>query len=441
MPKCLGCNAKGMLLKLNANGLCADCVLAATNRQLSEATARCEELQKKYDALNASITPEMLAAKSISDLEAERKEKLEAINALENSLVHLRNQLLVAEQAVEMESFGLYQPRYALASSAAYKERLDDVRALQKELIRKKTACVCGTTWTVNGSKVDGQRQTNHTIKLFLRAFNAECDIAISDVKFSNFERCEERIRRAFESINELGRVNNIHLSTQYCQAKFDELHLVHEYALKKQEEKEAQAEIRRQQREQAKLDKEIVEARKAAEKELKHFENALSSLNAQLLSCSDPEQRAALESRRSELVDGIDAVNAKLEDIDYRETNQRAGYVYIISNIGAFGDGIYKIGMTRRLDPMERIDELGDASVPFAFDVHAMIFSADAPALESALHRAFDDRRVNKVNLRREYFRVSLDEIKAVVRDHHDQTVEFIDVPAAEQYRISAKL
>ena len=118
-----------------------------------------------------------------------------------------------------------------------------------------------------------------------------------------------------------------------------------------------------------------------------------------------------------------------------------KAGYVYIISNIGAFGENIYKIGMTRRLDPQERIDELGDASVPFNFDVHAMIFSDDAPALEAALHKAFENRKLNMVNKRREFFSVTLDEIKDVVRKNFDKTVEFVDIPDAEQYRVSQKM
>lgn len=126
---------------------------------------------------------------------------------------------------------------------------------------------------------------------------------------------------------------------------------------------------------------------------------------------------------------------------MDYREANKRAGYVYVISNIGAFGENVYKIGMTRRLDPMDRVDELGDASVPFNFDVHAMIFTDDAPTLEAALHRAFEDRKLNMVNQRREFFNVTLDEIKAVVRANYDKTVEFVDIPSAEQYRVSLKM
>ena len=133
--------------------------------------------------------------------------------------------------------------------------------------------------------------------------------------------------------------------------------------------------------------------------------------------------------------------IHTKIKDIDYREANQKAGYVYVISNIGSFGEGIYKIGMTRRLDPQDRVDELGDASVPFDFDVHAMIFSDDAPRLEAALHNAFADRKLNFVNQRREFFRVSLDEIKKVVKENYDRSVEFVELAPAEQYRESIKL
>lgn len=154
----------------------------------------------------------------------------------------------------------------------------------------------------------------------------------------------------------------------------------------------------------------------------------------------ADPDNTALLD-KKEELEKNLEDIEKAIKDVDYREANQRAGYVYIISNIGAFGENVYKIGMTRRLDPQDRVDELGDASVPFNFDVHAMIFSDDAPALENALHKAFEDRKLNMVNQRREFFNVTLDEIKEVVKKNFDKTVEFIDVPDAEQYRVSQKI
>ena len=144
---------------------------------------------------------------------------------------------------------------------------------------------------------------------------------------------------------------------------------------------------------------------------------------------------------KKQEIESHITELDVAIKDIDYREANKRAGYVYIISNVGSFGEDIYKIGMTRRLDPMERVDELGDASVPFKFDVHAMIFSDDAPQLEAALHRAFENKKVNMINNRREFFRVTLEEIEEVVRSNYDKTVDFVKIPQAEQYRESLKI
>ncbi|MDE6056341.1 MAG: GIY-YIG nuclease family protein, partial [Lachnospiraceae bacterium] len=171
---------------------------------------------------------------------------------------------------------------------------------------------------------------------------------------------------------------------------------------------------------------------------EQSHYQTAYERIQRQLQ--NDPNNKDLLQ-KKAELEEHLSDIDTALNDIDYRQANMKAGYVYVISNIGAFGKDVYKIGMTRRLDPQDRIDELGNASVPFNFDVHAMIFSDDAPALEAALHRAFEDQKLNMVNHRREFFHVSLDEIKKVIKDNFDKTVEFIDVPDAEQYRISLRM
>ena len=192
--------------------------------------------------------------------------------------------------------------------------------------------------------------------------------------------------------------------------------------------------------REEAKLAKEIEEERKKLEKEQKHYQNALKKIIEQLKDARD-EDRAAIEEKKEEIETQLQKIDSDFKNVDYREANQRAGYVYVISNIGAFGENVYKIGMTRRLDPMDRVDELGDASVPFDFDVHAMIFSDDAPKLEAALHKAFASRKLNFVNQRREFFNVTLDEIKQVVKENFDKSVEFIDLAPAEQYRESLLL
>ena len=215
-------------------------------------------------------------------------------------------------------------------------------------------------------------------------------------------------------------------------------MHLAFEYQCKKQQEKEDLKAVRAEQREQARIQKELDEQRRKIEKEHTHYQTAYEKLKSQLL--KNPND-ADLIKKREEIENQLSDIDNALSNIDYRQANMKAGYVYVISNIGSFGENIYKIGMTRRLDPQDRVDELGDASVPFKFDVHAMIFSDDAPALEAALHRAFEDKKVNMVNHRREFFHVTLDEIKEVVKNNFDKTVEFIDVADAEQYRISQRM
>ena len=327
---------------------------------------------------------------------------------------------------------------YDFASSEEYKEKLEEIRSQQKEMIRNKTAATCSTKWTVDGSEAKGRKVTNDNIKMLLRCFNTDCENAIDRVKYNNIESMRARINKSYESLNKLGISNKITISPVYLRLKLDELSLAIEYAIKKQDEKEEQKRIRQEMREQAKLEKELEEARKNIDKEKKHYSNALDKLNSQLEGDLSDDQKNDLLEKKAEIEGQLSNLQKALDDVDYREANQKAGYVYIISNIGAFGENVYKIGMTRRLDPMERVDELGDASVPFNFDVHAMIFSEDAPKLEAALHRAFEDRKLNMVNTRREFFHVTLDEIESVVKANYDKTVEFIKIPPAEQYRQS---
>jgi hypothetical protein len=252
----------------------------------------------------------------------------------------------------------------------------------------------------------------------------------------------QKRIEKTFASLNKINETNQVALTREFLQLKLEELKLSHEYQVKKQEEKEEQKRIREELREQAKLQKELEEARKNIDKDLKHFTNALNLILSQLENneLSD-EKRNDLLTKKLELENQIGELNKNLADIDYRQANQRAGYVYVISNIGAFGENVFKIGMTRRLEPQDRVDELGDASVPFNFDVHAMIFAEDAPKLENALHKAFDNRKLNMINQRKEFFNVTLEEIEEVVKLNFDKTIEFKRLPEAAQYRESLKI
>lgn len=400
--------------------------------------------KKEIERLKAQMSPEVL---KMADLSKEIEEATRQLEQLQDEIVEAyfkvneaRKQLIETDEAALLQSFGIYTPHYMYTTSDEYKEELKRVRDQQKDLIKSGYAVTGNDKWQVNGSAAKGKKMVKDMQKLLLRAYNAECDDAVEHVKFNNIEACEKKIYASAEAISKLGELMGIFIAPAYVSLKIGELRLMHEYQVKKQEEKEEAKEARQRQREEAKAQKELEEAKRKLEKEQSHYENALSRLNAQIEAAGEAE-RADLESKRNELLEKLESIESNIKQVDYRAANQRAGYVYIISNIGAFGENVYKIGMTRRLDPMERVDELGDASVPFNFDVHAMIFTEDAPGLEAALHNAFADRKVNFVNHRREFFRVSLAEIKEVVRKNYDKTVEFVDVPPAEQYRESLRL
>lgn len=389
--------------------------------------------------LKAQMTPEQI---QLADITGELERARAQLRAIQQSLLQAQNelaakkaQIIETDEAILMQSFGFYTPHYSCSSSEQYQYRLKAIRDMQKDMIKEGSAVSGNMNWQVNGSAASGRKMVADMQKLLLRAYNAECDDAIEHVKFNNIESCQKKITASAEAISKLGSMMSIAISPRYVSLKISELNLMHEYQMKKQDEKEEQKRLREELREQAKLQKKIENARKEIEKEQTHYQNALKKLDMQLASAGEAEKELLAE-KRAEITAQLSELDKAIKDVDYRAANQKAGYVYVISNIGAFGEGVYKIGMTRRLDPTERIEELGDASVPFDFDIHAMIFTEDAPKLEAALHKAFEDRRVNMVNARREFFRVSLDEIKSVIRQNFDKTVEFVDIPDAEQYR-----
>ncbi len=266
-----------------------------------------------------------------------------------------------------------------------------------------------------------------------LRAFNSECDSAVLKVKWNNVFNLEERIQRAFNAINKLGTIHNIEIEQEYLELKLDELHLAHEYEEKLYEEKEEQRRIKEQMREEEKVRREIEKVKKDAEDEKKRYQEALIEAKKQLEKAKG-EEFEKLNNRIMLLQGQLNDAKQKKERALSRAQLTKSGHVYILSNIGSFGKGIYKIGLTRRLEPMDRVKELGDASVPFSFDVHAMIYSENAPELETGLHQIFNNYRVNMINNRKEFFRVSLDDIeKAVVARNNE--IEFTKSAEAKEY------
>ncbi|MDO6452597.1 DUF4041 domain-containing protein [Neptunomonas phycophila] len=341
----------------------------------------------------------------------------------------------IYDEEIEMAELGFYKPHFDFDTSENYKEAISQVKKEQKDLISSKQAIYCNTKWAVEGSKAKGRTMTNRAIKLTARAFNNECDAAISNTRWNNVARMEQRIEKAYDAINKMNESTAVVISREYFQLKLKELRLAYEYAEKKQQEKEEQREIKQQIREEAKLEQEKEKALKEEENYNKLLDKAKKDAEK-----ATGDKLDSLKEKIVQLRQDLQEAHEKSERAKSMAEQTKRGHVYVISNIGSFGKDVYKIGMTRRLEPLDRVKELGDASVPFAFDVHAMIHSEDAPALECSLHRRFDQLRLNLVNARKEFFRVTLSDIEQEVRKISPDA-EFIETAQARDYRESQSI
>jgi hypothetical protein len=371
----------------------------------------------------------------LSDLKSETQELNTKFVDAKAIFKELKRETKIYQNDLEFIELGIYEPIFDLETSEKYKEKITEIVNRQKQLIKGGNACICETEWVVGNSRKQGEIMTRRYINLTLRAFNGECDALISKVRWNNIKRFEERIRKALSAINKLGKSNNTFITEKYLNLKIKELQLTYELAHKKYEEKEEARAIRAQQREEERAQREFEKARKDAEIEEKRYQKALEQAQKELGLVSG-EKLEELNAQIEQLQQNLKEAHEAKERAISRAQETKSGHVYIISNLGSFGENIYKIGMTRRLEPMDRVKELGDASVPFLFDLHAMIFSENAPQLEKLLHKEFEDKRINKVNYRKEYFNVSLDEIENVIKEKYDKEVDFIKLQVAQQFR-----
>lgn len=251
-------------------------------------------------------------------------------------------------------------------------------------------------------------------VRFVVDAFNGKVDSILTRTKSDNHGKLEQEIRDAAALVNLNGApFRNARISEEYLNSRLEELRWAVTAKLLKDQEREEQRQLREQIREEEKARREFERAIKEAAKEEATLRKALEKAQEQVAAASAAE-RAEFEARLALLQEQLQAAEDKNQRAISMAQQTRAGHVYIISNIGSFGEQVFKIGMTRRLEPLDRVRELGDASVPFEFDVHAMIFSDDAPGLEKQLHRHFLREQVNKVNPRKEFFRIGLPAIRA---------------------------
>ena len=293
-----------------------------------------------------------------------------------------------------LQDVGIYRYHHPLENAALYKDCLAQLDAQVDEMVKAGKAVLAADMFTFNGSLAKGRKMVADLSRLMLRAYNAEADNCVRSLRSGNISTATRRLQAAMAAIEKLGAVMEMRVNPEYHALRVTELELTADYQVKIQEERERAREERNLLREQRRAEAELAAEKERLEKERTHYLNALEALRSN-------GDEAAVEELTGRLAD----IEKAIATNDFRITNIRAGYVYVISNIGAFGPNIVKIGMTRRLEPMNLVVELGDASVPFRYDVHALHFSNDAVTLEHELHKTFANRRVNVINERREFF------------------------------------
>ena len=387
----------------------------------------------EIDAYRASVEADVAAARAAAD-ESLRLTSVEQV-ALHARTTEVARELAALQQSVidlnavaELQEVGLFDYEHPAETSATLAAQLEQVRYEIKNRIRDKRAVTAAPKFLFNNSETQGRKFVSDMSKVLLRAYNAEAENAVKTTRAGNLAVAQKRLTTAAEQIARSGTMIDLRIDPSYHGLRLKEIAIANDHLSMLAREKELERDRKAELREQAKAEAELRKAKESLEKEKSHY---LSTL-------------AALEANGD--VDGAARIRAKLEDVeraivdvDYRAANIRAGYVYVISNIGAFGERMVKIGMTRRLEPMDRVNELGDASVPFRFDVHALFFADDAMGIETMLHQTFAAQRVNKVNLRREFFYTTPDEVLSALQSHSVEVVEYAIAPAADEFRASS--
>ena len=354
-----------------------------------------------------------------SDIDSKRSE----LRELNKTVLNLRDY-------AELQEDGFYDYEDPAENSVNLSAKLAKNKARQKSMVKSKTAVHTTTGFTFNNSAAKGRTFLNDMSRMALSLYNAEAENCVKNVKAGNLDTSIKRLDRCNERIKRFGKFIDLYITWEYQHLRIEELQLTSQYMQAVQAEKEAERERKAELREQARAQKELEAEMARLRKEQEHYQNVLGKMREQ----GNQEEAAKLEAHLAE-------IDKSINDVDYRAANIRAGYVYVISDVGAFGERMVKIGMTRRLNPMDRVRELSDASVPFKFDVHALFFSKDAVTLETMLHHEFEDRRVNKVNARKEFYYCTPQEVLDKLKEKNVAVVEYRVEPEAEEYRISQRI
>lgn len=415
--------------------------LAQENERLLQQVAAllgmsADELAAEADSARAQIQVRIeqgraelaVAVRQTAEAQKVRNAAMAEADTAMRNLRAVRAQVIATDEVAALQEVGIYEYRHPLQDAVAYKSRLADIKDTAKAMVTARTAVTSATSWTVNGSAQKGTAMIREVSKLMLRAYNAEADNCVRTLRPHTLQSAMTRLDKARDTIARLGKTMSIQISASYHRTRLLELELTADYLVKQEEEKDRIRAERERQKEEEAARRDFEREKTRLMKEQAHYTTAL----ARLRDLGDTDGAAEMNERIARIAESIAAV-------DQRAANIRAGYVYVISNVGSFGEDMIKIGMTRRLDPRDRVRELGDASVPFRFDVHAFIFSDDAVTLETDLHHALEHCRVNQVNRRREFFRTTPASVLALLEQvAGSHLLEFTEVPEALEWRAS---
>ena len=421
----------------------------ALSTEVAQMEAALSALKARHTVLDAETKDLQALAGREQELAASVAEKQDRLRKIEEKIASVQDAETEADKHIhaiqakvdlysridDFVDYGMYEmPDYLYETSERFALEIKQIREQQKAMIQAKQVIITQGTPEDFGESPLIRRVMQEQIKLMVRSFNIECDLLIAKVNPGNLQRTLERIDAVATGLEKCGADLRYGFNTVYVKLKYQECRLQYQFALKKKEEQDEQRAIREQMREEERARREYEKAIEDASREEATYERLLEKARKALKTVKAEEKQAA-ELRIQQLEEELAEARAKAQRAISMAQQTKKGYVYVISNIGSFGENVYKIGLTRRLDPRERVRELGDASVPFSFDIHALIASENAPALETALHKAFDRQRVNAVNLRKEFFRVSLDDIRKKAEELTGKKSDFVMTILAEEY------
>jgi hypothetical protein len=377
---------------------------------------RLKEQRYRGDKIDLVFAPIETLEIELADLTGQYQELQSQYKRKRNTLQVLENKISLYELSVGTIDKDPYVTSHTDKPLGLLEHELDSVQSQVKELVRAKLACECEMgDFLLNDSKAEAKKLVHREIKLRLRCLDNEFEMAKVLSDWNNINRLNERCKVAFEHINGLGKLMKTYIREPYLDLKLKELKLSYDIKVQTKMLKDDELEKRRVERDLEREERKLEAASIKARKEREVMEKLVA------------EELKKIKIASKEQLDLLDLHKRQLRQLQEKEARAismaqitKAGFVYVISNPDSFGNGVYKIGMTRRLDPHDRVKELGDASVPELFEEHAFAYSEDAPHLEGYLHDCFNDDRVNLVNKRKEFFNVNLNSVIEAIEKYN---------------------